>query len=143
MLVARCWVFAACLQMRMQDPASTTTKFVHTGQFLNKETMDSQVGVVGVAWYMREDYDRSRAMFIDGDALPLSYQEWKQQVESFRERLVSQGILVVQAYIDPDIFPDWCLSHGCQPDARARDMFAANAAWRVLVEQGSYDDQVF
>jgi len=89
---------------------------------------------------MREDYDRSRAMFIDGDALPLSYQEWKQQVECFRERLVSQGILVVQAYIDPDIFPDWCRSYGCQPDARGRDMFAANAAWRVLVEQGSYGD---
>lgn len=98
--------------------------------------MDSQVGVFGVAWYMREDYDRSRAMLIDGDTLPRSYQEWKEQVERLRERLVSQGILVVQAYIDPDVFPDWCFSNGCRPDAQGRDIFAASMAWRVMMEQG-------
>jgi len=102
--------------------------------------MDSRVGVVGVAWYMQEDYDRSRAMFIDGDALPLSYREWKQQVELLRERLVSQGIIVVQAYIDPDVFPDWCIGNGCQPDALGRDMFAASLAWRVMTEQRRYRD---
>ncbi|OXC73480.1 hypothetical protein BSU04_36845 [Caballeronia sordidicola] len=102
--------------------------------------MDSQVGVFGVEWYMREDYDRSRAMFIDGDALPRSYEEWKQQVELLRERLVSQGILVVQAYINPDVFPDWYVANGCQPDARGRDMFAASVARRVMVEQGHLRD---
>jgi hypothetical protein len=102
--------------------------------------MDSQVGIVGVAWYMLKDYDRSRAMFIDGDVLPLSYQEWKQQVELLRERLVSQRILVVQAYIDPDVFPEWCVANGCQPDALGRDLFAASLAWRVMTEQGRYPD---
>ena len=102
--------------------------------------MDSQVGVFGIAWYMQEDYDKSRAMFIDGDALPLSYQDWKQQVECLRERLVSQGILVIQAYIDPDLFPDWCIAHGYQADAHARDMFAASLAWRVMMEQGRHCD---
>jgi hypothetical protein len=119
---------------------TAATKAVHAGWLSKKETMDPQGGVFGVAWYMREDYNRSRAMFIDGDALPLSYQEWKQQVECLRERLVSQGILVVQAYINPDVFPDWCIAHGCQPDAHGRDIFAATLAWRVMMEQGRYCD---
>ncbi|MEA3093301.1 MAG: hypothetical protein QOJ04_4643, partial [Caballeronia sp.] len=53
---------------------------------------------------------------------------------------VGQGILVVQAYIDPDVFPDWCVANGCQPDALGRDMFAAGLAWRVMTEQGRYPD---
>jgi hypothetical protein len=126
--------------MQLHGPMAATAKVVHAGWLSKKETMDSQVGVFGVEWYMREDYDRSRAMFIDGDALPRSYEEWKQQVEPLRERLVSQGILVVQAYINPDVFPDWCVANGCQPDARGRDMFAASVARRVMVEQGHFRD---
>lgn len=79
-------------------------------------------------------------MFIDGDTLPCSYRKWKQQVERLRDRLISQGILVVQAYIDPDVFPDWCISNGCQPDAHGRDMFATSLAWSVMIEQGRYRD---
>jgi hypothetical protein len=102
--------------------------------------MNSQFRVLGVAWYMQEDYDRCRAMFIDGNVLPRSYREWKQQIERFRERLVKQGILVVQAYIDPDMFPDWCTANGCQPDADGRDIFAADLAGRVMSERGRYSD---
>jgi hypothetical protein len=100
--------------------------------------MKSQVRVFGIAWYVQEDYDRSRAMFIDGEVLPRTYHEWKRQVECFRESLVSQGILVVQAYIDPNVFLDWCISNGCQPDSEGRDMFTASLAGRVAIERDRY-----
>lgn len=79
-------------------------------------------------------------MFIDGEVLPPSYQEWKLQVERFRERLVSQGILVVQAYIDPDAFLDWCISNCCQPGSEGRDAFAASVAGRVMMERSRCRD---
>ena len=102
--------------------------------------MNSQFRLLGVAWYTQEHYDQCRAMFVDGEVLPASYMDWKNQVERFRERCISQGIGVIQAYIDPNVFPDWCVANGCNADVDGRDTFASDLAGRVMMERSRQRD---
>ena len=87
-----------------------------------------------MAWYREADYEKLRAMFIDGHVLPRTFLQWQDQAEQLRKRYVRQGMVVVKAYIDPDAFPAWCAANGCNVDANGRMKFGSAEAYRVLME---------
>ncbi len=90
------------------------------------------IEVLGIVWYNELDYDRCRALFIDGHTLPESWKVWREQAESVRKNLVQDGVVVIPTYIDPNTFPNWCASHGLLPDHQGRSSFASAEACRAI-----------
>ena len=86
------------------------------------------VDVIGVAWYRREDYERLKAMFKDGEKLPDTYEDWLSKAQITILTLAKDRLRVEKSYIDPETFPQWCVEKGLQMDADARTHFAAEFA---------------
>jgi hypothetical protein len=96
--------------------------------------LPNNIAVIGMVWYREADYDRLKAMFIDGEKLSPSFLQWQDLAEQGRKRFVREGRIVVKAYIDPETFPTWCATNGCNVDANGRNTFANTEARRVLLE---------
>ena len=74
---------------------------------------------ISIAWYRPDDYNVLRLLFKDGHKLPLTYEDWEQQVYEIIDQATSQGIVVIKAYIDPKTFPNWCRARDLNIDAEA------------------------
>ena len=85
------------------------------------------VEVIGFAWYRREDYDRLKAMFKDGEKLPDTYEDWLAKAQNTVLNLADR-FLIEKSYIDPETFPMWCAKRGLQMDAIARTRYSAEVA---------------
>ena len=86
------------------------------------------VDAIGVTWYRREDYERLKAMFKDGEKLPDTYEDWLAKAQVTVLTLAADRLRVERAYIDPETFPKWCEEKGLEMDADARTDFAAEFA---------------
>jgi hypothetical protein len=85
--------------------------------------------IVGFAWYRKETFDRCKELFADADSLHDTFEEWEADVKKREKMMLGQGVRVVRAYIDPDLFPVWCADRGfVRIDGKARSAFAAEAA---------------
>ncbi len=87
-----------------------------------------QAKFVGIAYYRLEDYERVRALMLDGHRLPRTFTEWRHKTEQLEKQLRRAGQVAVKAYLDPDIFIAWCAARGLDVDAKARMRFAAEVA---------------
>ena len=85
---------------------------------------------LGMTWYKREDYERLKQLFIDGDMLPTTYDEWLEKAENGFAQLIRGGNIVVKAYINPDTFPKWCDARRLSTDTDGRKRFASEFAAR-------------
>lgn len=94
-----------------------------------------QVTVTGIAWYRREDYDRLKEMFKDGDKLAATFDRWLAQAQSIYDRLTAEGNVVVKAEISPETFPGWCRAHGMEMDAKARMAYGNECAAEKHIKQ--------
>ena len=80
-------------------------------------------GILGVAWYRREDYGQLLGTFSDGRGMPESYDDWLQTAELLISELALHGHAVRKVCIDPDVFCIWCSRKGLVPDSTARTRF--------------------
>ena len=64
------------------------------------------VDAIGVTWYRREDYERLKAMFKDGEKLPDTYEDWLAKAQVTVLTLAADRLRVERAYIDPETFPN-------------------------------------
>jgi hypothetical protein len=58
-----------------------------------------QVTVTGIAWFRREDYDRLKEMFKEGDKLAATFDRWLARAQGIYDRLTAEGNVVVKAEI--------------------------------------------
>ena len=80
---------------------------------------------IGIAWYRNsEDYDKIKALSIDGAEMPSSYEDWFLQVQEVYSRFEAEGSVIERAYIDPESFPAWCSARGLKINGVARASFA-------------------
>jgi len=86
------------------------------------------VQIIGMVWYEREHYDAIRRVMADREKLPATFHEWLMKAETNEKNFRREGKIVVRAFINPETFPDWCRSRGLNIDAKARNLFAAEAA---------------
>ena len=96
---------------------------------------NAPIRAAGIAWFRPEDYDRCRQLFIDGDKLAETYQEWHRAAQRAFDQFTAAGHLVERAYLDPETFPAWCTARGLQIDANARMQFANEAVDRKYANQ--------
>ncbi|WP_163370961.1 hypothetical protein [Endozoicomonas acroporae] len=81
------------------------------------------VYLMPVAWYKKEDYQRLKTIFDDGDQLHDRFEEWLHAAEQSIKLGTGKGYTVVQVNIDPDTFPEWCRSRGLNINSEARTKF--------------------
>jgi hypothetical protein len=86
------------------------------------------VNVTGIAWYRREDYERLKEMFPDGDTLAYTYDDWLKTAQDLYDRLTKAGDIPVKAEIDPETFPEWCRARGMEMDGKARVAYGVACA---------------
>lgn len=80
--------------------------------------------LTGMVWYRNaEDFTRMKAMSTDSDDLPDTFEEWLRSARKSFDQLADQGLVMVKAYIDPDTFAQWCITHGVKMNGNSR------AAW--------------
>jgi hypothetical protein len=84
--------------------------------------------IIAIAWYRPQDYARLKAMFVDGDEMPDTFQEWESSVLEMVAMLTGSGQPVVKAYIDPETFPAWCAARGLPLDTHAKSRYGAEYA---------------
>jgi hypothetical protein len=99
---------------------------------LNSTKNGGKIGALGIAWYTAEDYARARAIMADGDAMPLTQDEWQHRIAKTEQDLIAQGHKVFRVIIDPRTFPGWCDVRGLDLNAKARTAFAAEEAARQI-----------
>ncbi len=87
-----------------------------------------QPSVQAMVWYKEEDWDTLKAMFADGDRLPLTYDDWLKRAEAMKSQVQAAGDAVIKVYIDPQSFPEWCEKKGLKMDAEARSQLAIEVA---------------
>lgn len=86
---------------------------------------------VGLCWYRRKHYARIRALMIDSDRFPHSYDAWLTAAEAAEAGYHRERRIVYRIVIDPDIFLTWCAAHNLYPGAQARTLYASLAAERL------------
>jgi hypothetical protein len=80
--------------------------------------------VVGIAWFKDEAvYRRALEVFTDPENMPATYEKWKAIVARECELVKDAGNIALRVDIDPDIFPDWCVSHGFSTNSQGRTAF--------------------
>lgn len=82
---------------------------------------------VAMPWFRSEDWERWKAVLVDGHRLPEDYRTWFFRVELVRRRLERDGTRVELIVMEPERFIGWCHTHGLAPNADAGWRFAAEA----------------
>lgn len=88
----------------------------------------SQPSVQAMVWYKEEHWDTLKQMFVDGDRLPPTYEEWHRRAEEMKEQAQAAGDAVIKVFIDPETFPEWCKQKGVEMDSEARSQLAIEVA---------------
>ena len=86
------------------------------------------IQIAGMSWYLAEDFAAIKALMHDGDKLHRTHAEWQVAAENGERSLRAKGGVVYRAIVRPNEFRAWCLGKGLDPDAKARNQFAAEFA---------------
>jgi hypothetical protein len=86
------------------------------GKYISEEAKQANTRngsvAVGIAWYRADAYARCLEIFDDASDLPATFEEWLRLAKRAEEQVHRQGMKVVRAEIDPNLFPGWCATNG-------------------------------
>jgi hypothetical protein len=77
-------------------------------------------------WYRREEYALIREIMDDGDALPLTFDEWEKNAESDRAAARREGVSIIPVLIDPHEFFSFCNEKKISPNSATCAEFASS-----------------
>lgn len=89
---------------------------------------DHQPSVQAMVWYKKEQWETLKNLFVDGDKLPVSYEDWLHRAEQMKKEVQAAGDAVIKVYIDPETFPEWCEKKGMEMNSEARSQLAIEVA---------------
>ena len=93
-----------------------------------QQAAGDQPSLQAMVWYKEEHWDALKALFVDGDRLPPSYEQWLERAEAMKAEAQAAGDTVIKVFIDPETFPEWCASKGLPMDSEARSQLAIEVA---------------
>ena len=88
-------------------------------------------GVIGLAWFRREDYPRLLTIFEDAHEMHDTWNEWEASARKVEERFKAEGYVVERVHIDPETFLDWCRRAGVGIVASSRSRFTAETVAKM------------
>lgn len=97
---------------------------------LSRMPPPSEMPVIGLAWFLKQDYPAILDIMADADQLPVDFEKWLYRSQKVERDRKAQGYRVARAIIDPATFPAWCKDRGLNVDAAGRMAFAADYAYR-------------
>lgn len=80
--------------------------------------------VVGMAWYLEEDFKEIKRLMADAHTLHDTHAQWLLAASAGEEQYRRAGRHVVRAVIRPQEFKHWCQVRNLKIDAQARMAFA-------------------
>lgn len=83
---------------------------------------------VGIPWFEGQDFDRIKAVMVDGHNLHGTHAEWQRDAQELEQRLSRDGIRVVRAITKPAEFVAWCAARGLNVDSNSRKRFSSEVA---------------
>lgn len=83
---------------------------------------------VGFVWYTRDDYPAARALMVDGEKLPKTFDDFERLATKGFTQSAQQGHIPIKAHIQSAHFAAWCRQRGIDANADARLSFANEAA---------------
>lgn len=92
------------------------------------------VRATGVDWFEEDDYAAFRSTLPDRQ-WHATYAQWRAAAEQTIERFRNQGIVAVKAKARSAEFIAWCKSTSRNVDADALTAYAAEAAYREIMDQ--------
>lgn len=89
---------------------------------------------IGFVWYTADDYAAARALMLDSEKLPETFNDSLAKAEQGVKAQCKGGIIPVKAYVHSQFFGAWRLAHNVKPDAQGRLLFANHAAYDAAVK---------
>jgi hypothetical protein len=90
--------------------------------------------LVGVGWYLQDDWTRVKAAAVDAERFEATYAEWVEIAERALSDLRAAGVAGQKSYVKASELLAWCLAHDKPNDAAARAEFVSEQTRR------SHDD---
>lgn len=99
---------------------------------MNKDT--KPVLVIGMSWYLEEDFEEIKRVMTDSHTLHRTYAEWFKAATTGEEHQRRAGQHVIRAIIRPQAFKQWCEQRGLNIDSKARMAFANEKAMEAATK---------
>jgi len=84
-----------------------------------------QRSVIGIGWYLPEQWEKLRRISVDRDQVEESFQEWQANATNALKEMTESGVIVQRVTVDVDILEKWCRERRLAIDAAARSLFVA------------------
>ncbi len=97
-----------------------------------------QVQVLGMVWYLEEDFQEAKQLMADSHTLHDTYTQWHKAATAGEQHSRAAGIHVVRAIIKPAEFKQWCEQRGLNIDSKARNAFANHIAMQAVQKGDLY-----
>lgn len=81
--------------------------------------------VVGIGWYLPEQWDKLRKISADRGDIEETFSEWEINAEKAAAKLARTGVTVTKVLVDVENLRKWCVEQGVIIDAAARSQFVA------------------
>jgi len=92
---------------------------------------------IGIVWYKNEaDYKKALSIFEDSFKMPDTYEGFLKGFALAFAAFEKRGTIPVKAELDPETFPDWCVTRSLHVDATGRAEWGAWKALEYLREKG-------
>jgi hypothetical protein len=96
--------------------------------------------MIGIAWYLEEQWNKLREISADADLLEETYVEWLATAESTLTQLVNEGLEVKKVAVDANELEAWCREQSMPINATARSQFAAHLLQKSHMEAQRNDE---
>ncbi len=81
----------------------------------------------GVAWVNQPDWFTLRSLFLDPNALPETFERWREKTMSEIRDLEDRGFIVQKIPILPEDYVHWCRFRGLRPSCSSMRLFVAKS----------------
>ncbi|HMN49022.1 MAG TPA: hypothetical protein PKD67_07810 [Ignavibacteriaceae bacterium] len=98
-----------------------------------------KISITGMSWYYKEDFENIKKIFVDGENICKSYEDWLRMAEKGYNHLVSNGVLVEKVYISSKYFPKWCKENNLELNSKARLQFGNEIVYKKYLEKQQFD----
>jgi hypothetical protein len=90
-----------------------------------QEKNDEVTLVLGVCWYMPDEFIKMKQAASDGDNFEDTYEDWLQFAEKTMKDLKKQGVNPRKVYVKTDDFRLWCKKNDLYTGGPARTRYVA------------------
>jgi hypothetical protein len=88
----------------------------------------SDVDVIVLAWYRREDYEKVQAMALDRATMEKTYDDWREIAEGVLAEIRAKGKKAEKVMVSPDDLTAFVEARGIKCDTEARALYAWHVA---------------